>query len=156
MVKDEADKPGVIAPPPFIYLFFLILGLAIDFAWPLAVLPAVAQYAAGAALIVPAVAILAATVRRFRRAKSSFDVRKPATALLTDGPFRFSRNPIYVAMSLAYAGLAVAIDSPWILALLAPALVVMRYGVIGREERYLERKFGDEYRRYKGRARRWI
>lgn len=156
MVKDEADKPGVIAPPPFIYLFFLIFGLAVDFAWPLAVLPAMAQYAASVALIVPAVAILAATMRRFRRAETSFDVRKPATALLTDGTFRFSRNPIYVAMSLAYAGLAVAIDSPWVLAFLAPALVVMRYGVIGREERYLERKFGDEYRRYKATVRRWI
>ena len=156
MVGDNADRPGVVAPPPLIYLFFLVLGLAADFAWPLAVLPRAAQYAAGVALIAPALAILAVTVRRFRRAGTSFDVRKPATALITDGPFRFSRNPIYLAMSLAHAGLAVLIDSPWILALLAPALVVMQYGVIRREERYLDRKFGDEYRRYKDTVRRWL
>lgn len=92
----------------------------------------------------------------FRSARTSFDVRKPTTVLITDGPFRFSRNPGYLALSLLYAGIAVIADSLWVLALLAPALFVMHYGVIAREELYLERKFGSQYLEYKARVRRWL
>ena len=91
-----------------------------------------------------------------RRHKTSFKTDEPSTALITGGPYRYTRNPIYLALSLLYAGIGIAADSPWVLVLLAPLLVVIHYGVIIREERYLERKFADAYRRYKATTRRWL
>ena len=91
-----------------------------------------------------------------RRAGTSERTSVPTTALVTTGPFRFSRNPLYVALTLAYLGIAVAAQSLWALALLIVVLIVMQQGVIGREERYLERPFGADYLRYKERVRRWI
>ncbi len=156
MVGDEPDRPGVIALPPLIYLGFFLFGLAADLVWPLPLLPQLVQYVVGLALIILSGVLIAWTLPMFRRADTSFDVRKPTTALIIEGPFRFSRNPAYLSLSLLYAGLAAAIDGLWIFVLLAPALVVMHYGVILREERYLERKFGDEYQKYKASARRWF
>ncbi len=97
-----------------------------------------------------------AAFRQFRRHNTSVKPHEPSTALITRGPYRYSRNPIYLALGLLYAGIGIAADSPWTLALLVPALVVMHYGVIIREERYLERKFADAYRRYKSTTRRWL
>jgi protein-S-isoprenylcysteine O-methyltransferase Ste14 len=150
------DAPGVIAIPPLIYVGFLALGFAVDWLVPAAFLPDGVQYAAGLALIAAGAAIVVPVVRGFRGAGTNLDVRKPATALVTAGPFRFSRNPAYVALSLLHAGIAVMADNPWALGLLAPALLVMHFGVILREERYLERKFGAEYLRYKASVRRWL
>ena len=78
------------------------------------------------------------------------------TALVTEGPFQFSRNPIYLALTLIYCGIGMAADSGWVLGLVVPVLAVMRYGVIAAEERYLEAKFGEAYRHYKGHVRRWL
>ena len=100
---------------------------------------------------------------QFHRAGTTFDPRKATTALITGGPYRFSRNPSYVSLSLLYVGVGIAADSIWILGLFIPTLAVMHYGVICREERYLENKFGEEYLRYKRtvrrcskNARRWL
>jgi protein-S-isoprenylcysteine O-methyltransferase Ste14 len=81
---------------------------------------------------------------------------KPTTALVTEGPFRYSRNPIYVALTLLYVGVALLINALWILLLVVPAVLVLRYGVIAREEAYLTRKFGDAYRQYTTQVRRWL
>jgi protein-S-isoprenylcysteine O-methyltransferase Ste14 len=155
-MNDGKDTPGVIAPPPLIYLAFLLAGLGAEYLWPLAVLPQAPRYAAGAAIIALGLLIAFSAFRQFRRHETSFKPYEPSTALITDGPFRYTRNPMYLSLSLFYAGIAIAADSPWTLALLAPLLVVMHYGVITREERYLERKFPDAYRRYKATVRRWL
>jgi protein-S-isoprenylcysteine O-methyltransferase Ste14 len=97
-----------------------------------------------------------AAVRQFRRHETPFNPHQPSTALITAGPYRYSRNPIYLALNLVYAGIGIAADNPWTLALLVPVLIVMHHGVITREERYLERKFPDTYRRYKSTTRRWL
>jgi protein-S-isoprenylcysteine O-methyltransferase Ste14 len=81
---------------------------------------------------------------------------KPTTALVTEGPFRYSRNPIYLALTLLYVGVALLINALWILLLIVPVLLVIRYGVIAREEAYLTRKFGDTYRQYTARVQRWL
>ena len=156
MAGNERDNPGVIAPPPLIYLGFLVIGLLLDYLWPVALVPDGARYSAGFALIAVGLVMFALAVREFIKAGTSVETRKPTTVILTSGPFRFSRNPIYVAHSLVYLGIGGAADSLWVLALLVPALVVMRYGVVSREERYLERKFGEEYLRYKASVRRWV
>ncbi len=81
---------------------------------------------------------------------------QPSTAIITTGPFRYSRNPAYVALTLLCVGLGVLLDNPWILVLLLPAVLLVHFGVVRREERYLERRFGEEYRRYKASVRRWL
>ena len=156
MTENGKDNPGVIAPPPLIYVGFLLLGLGLDFVWPVGVIPDGLQYVAGAALIALSGVIAIMAFRQFSNAGTSFQTGKPDTAIITSGPFRYSRNPIYVGLSLLYAGISIAVDSLWVLALLAPTLAIIRYGVIAREERYLEAKFGEEYLRYKASVRRWI
>jgi protein-S-isoprenylcysteine O-methyltransferase Ste14 len=91
-----------------------------------------------------------------RRGGTNIDPREPALALVTDGPFRFSRNPLYVAITLFYLGLTLIADALWPLLLLVPLLWVTHYGIVLREERYLENKFGETYLSYKRQVRRWI
>ena len=78
---------------------------------------------------------------------------RPSTVIITTGPFRYLRNPAYVAL---WVGLGVVLDNPWILVLLLPAVLLVHFGVVRREERYLERQFGEEYRRYKASVHRWL
>jgi len=152
----QRDIPGVIAPPPLILLGHILLGLALDWLRPAPFLPAAAQYALGAVLIVLALALAGAAIFRFARAGTNVPTRQPATALVVAGPYRFSRNPIYVGMILLLLGIGVMVDSVWILACAVPFALVLRYGVIAREERYLAAKFGDAYRLYCAKVRRWI
>jgi protein-S-isoprenylcysteine O-methyltransferase Ste14 len=91
-----------------------------------------------------------------RRAGTRVEANKPTTTIVTDGPYRFTRNPIYIGMFLGQAGLAIGFDSLWVLVMLMPFYLVIRYGVIAREEDYLDRKFGAAYRVYKARVRRWL
>jgi protein-S-isoprenylcysteine O-methyltransferase Ste14 len=157
MTETAPDRPGVIAQPPFIFLSFLAAGFALDWWRPVAMIADTrVQYVVGGLLIVVGFVIVAAAFRRFKRAGTNVPTPLPATALVTDGVYRHSRNPIYTAMSLVYGGIAIAADSAWVLGLLVPLLVVMRYGVIAREEVYLEAKFGDAYRDYRAKVRRWL
>jgi len=150
------DSPGVIAPPPVIYLAGLALAIAIDWVWPIALLPTTVQVAIGIPLIVLGLCVVALAFMRFRRAGTHIEPYKPTTAIVTGGPYGVSRNPIYVAMVAISVGIGVLADNLWVLPMLVPTLVVMRFGVIAREERYLEAKFGADYRRYKAAVRRWI
>lgn len=160
MAERGKDVAGVLAPPPLIYLGFLVAGLGCDHLWPLAVagsgIPAALRAGLGAALAVLGVIIGIAGLRQFREAGTDVRPDRPTTALVVTGVYRFSRNPLYIALALVYAGIALAADSLWALAFLVPTLVVVRYGVIAREEAYLERKFGDDYRRFKAQVRRWL
>ncbi len=152
----EKDNPEVIAAPPLIYLAFLLIGLALNYLWPVAVLPSGIQYIAGSAFAAPGGIIILFSLPQFRKAHTNFSPLKPTTSLITGGPFRFSRNPAYLSLSLLYVGIGIAADNLWVLGLLVPTLALMHYGVIFREERYLERKFGEEYLRYKASVRRWL
>jgi protein-S-isoprenylcysteine O-methyltransferase Ste14 len=88
--------------------------------------------------------------------RSRLPSNQPVRALVTTGIHGWSRNPIYVGMFLLYAGIGIAAPSPWVLILALPLVVILRYGVVAREEAYLERRFGDAYRDYKARVRRWL
>ena len=151
-----ADRGPVPVPPPLLYLAALLTGIALDCLWPPALLPGSWGYAAGAIFVAASFSIMPSVLMRFRRAGTPLDVRKPATALITDGPYRFSRNPIYVSMTLLYAGLAFLLGNGWVLILAVPVLLVMDLWVVRREERHLEAKFGEDYRRYKAAVRRWL
>ena len=152
------DTPGVIAPPPLLFLGALAVGLALDFglARVSAGLPGPLRFEAAPAFAAAAGALFAGALGRFRRAGTAVEPWRPSTALVTDGVYRFTRNPIYLGMALLHLGSALAADSGVALALLPPLLAVVQVGVVSREERYLESKFGDGYRRYRSAVRRWI
>ena len=156
MPQSTKDAPNVIAIPPLIYLAFLAVGLLLDYLFPVPVLPNSIQYAVGFGIIIAPGLVMRFVLLEFRKAETQFDPRKPTTAIITTGPYRFSRNPSYVSLTMLYLGIAIAADSVWVLAGLIPTLVVMHYGVILREEQYLENKFGEEYLRYKNTVRRWL
>jgi len=153
----QPDRPDVIARPPLLFLATLLAGLALEYlVWPTALVAAPWRWIAGAALVAAGLALAVWAVRRFKAAGTNVPTPQPSLALVEDGPYRFSRNPIYVGGTLTYLGLAALADSLWLLVLLAPLLIVLRHGVIAREEAYLEAKFGAPYRAYKARVRRWL
>ena len=155
----DVATPGIIMRPPRLYLACLLVGLALDRALPLPLdLPGTAlmQWIAGAGLILIGGAIFAAGVRNFSRAATPVPGNQPVRALVAAGIHGWSRNPIYVGMSLVYAGIGIAARSPWVFILALPLAIVMRYVVVAREEAYLERRFGDAYRDYMGRVPRWL
>jgi protein-S-isoprenylcysteine O-methyltransferase Ste14 len=152
------DVPGVIALPPVIFLGFLAAAAVLEAIMPLpvAVAHSLARYVAGAVLAAGGFVMIATGTRRFAAAGTNVPPTLPTTALVVDGIYRRTRNPLYLGLSLIYLGLGVAAGSLWAIGLLVPLLWVINVGVVKREERYLERKFGDAYRDYKARVRRWI
>jgi protein-S-isoprenylcysteine O-methyltransferase Ste14 len=154
--RGAPDNPGVVAPPPLIYAGALALGLVANKLYPMAFLPRAVSRVLGLPLIFGGLTIGLLGFREMRRAETNVDPYKPATAIVTEGPYRFTRNPLYVGMTLVYSGITALFNAFPAAMLLPLALAVMRGGVIEREERYLERKFGDEYLAYKARVRRWL
>jgi protein-S-isoprenylcysteine O-methyltransferase Ste14 len=155
-VPENADNPGVIAPPPLIYTGALAIGLLANRRYRLAFLPRGLSRVLGWPLIAGGLAIGTLGFREMKRAGTNPDPRQPTTAIVTGGPYRFTRNPLYLGMTLIYVGITALANALPAALFLPIVLHVMRRGVIEREERYLERKFGDEYLDYKARARRWI
>src|SRR6266481_2109611 len=154
------DTPGVIAPPPLIFLGFLIVGLALDALLPLQLRPngvdAKLGWTIGAVLILLGLVTMTLSIRNFMRAGTPVPTRDPTRTLVTTGIHARSRNPIYVSMFLIYVGTGLLANTAWIFVLLVPLALIIRYGVVAREEAYLERKFGDPYRAYKSHVRRWV
>ena len=150
---------GTFTRPPFLYLGCLLLGLALDRVLPLPlILPeaALIRWTMGGGLILIGVTIMATGIRNFSSAATPVPSNQPVRALVTTGIHGWSRNPIYVGMLLLYAGIGIAACSPWVLTLMLPLILILRYGVVAREEAYLERRFGDAYRDYIARVRRWL
>lgn len=146
---------GVIAPPPLIYLGPLIAGLLLDRWVPIGGVPSgLARVLGSLCLVAFSIAVFA--VVAFRRAGTRPEPWKPTTALVTSGPYRFTRNPMYLGFTLLYLALALWFGGYWSLLLLPPILLAMIHGVIRREEAYLSRLFGTEYDYYRQRVRRWL
>jgi protein-S-isoprenylcysteine O-methyltransferase Ste14 len=156
MTEQSMDAPDVVTFPPIFFIIFYAIGYVTDLAFPVDLGTPELRYAIGGVLIAISVALAAWAISRFIRSKTHVDVRKPATTLVVGGPYRLSRNPMYLALTLLYAGLAAVFSLPFTLVLLIPCLALLHRGVISREEDYLERKFGDEYRAYRARVRRWL
>jgi len=150
----DVANPGAIRPP-FVYLGSILLGVLLQLAAPAPFVARAFNGALGASLVVIAIALFVASVGKFRAAGTAVPANKPTTAIVRTGPYRFSRNPIYLAFSLLQLGIAIWVNSLWLLATLAVALALIHV-VIAREERYLERKFGTEYLAYKAAVRRWL
>jgi protein-S-isoprenylcysteine O-methyltransferase Ste14 len=154
--KHNADNPGVLAPPPLIYAGALAAGLLANRRYHMPILPRRIARTLGWPLVACGLAVGFLGSREMRRAETTLDPRKPATTIVTGGPFRYTRNPLYLSMTLIYGGISALADALLPVLLLPIVLRLMRRGVIEREERYLERKFGDEYIEYKVRTPRWI
>jgi len=152
------DVAGVIALPPLIFLGFLAAATVLEAVVPLPVLAAraLARYLAGAALAACGFVMIGMGTRRFLAAGTNIPPTLPTTALVVEGIYGRTRNPLYLGTTLVYLGLSVAAGSLWAIVLVVPLLWVINVGVVAREERYLERKFGDAYRAYKTRVRRWV
>jgi protein-S-isoprenylcysteine O-methyltransferase Ste14 len=156
ITQPERDTAGVVAPPPLIFLAGLGIGFGLEALLPGGSLPGLVQWALGGLLVVSGLALLATFQSSFNRSGTAVEPWKPTTAIVTSGPYGLSRNPAYLGMALVYAGIALLADAPWALVPLPLVLLVINNGVIVREERYLERKFGSEYLDYKRTVRRWI
>jgi protein-S-isoprenylcysteine O-methyltransferase Ste14 len=163
-ITEEIDPgtPGVIARPPLLLLGAFLLGFVLDHLMPLplripgtGLVHMISAVIAGA-LILIGVAGFAASISNFSRAGTPVQGTKPTRTLVTTRIYRWSRNPIYLGMLFFLVGIGLAVRSPWILLLAVPLAITFRYGVIAREEVYLERRFGDAYLDYKARVRRWL
>jgi len=155
----DTGTAGVIARPPLLFLAALLIGLVSEWLRPLPFpVPGIdlVHWIIGGSLILTGLALAAAGIRNFLRAGTPVPTTEPTRALVTTGIHGWTRNPIYLGMFLIYGGIGVAVRSPWILMLTLPLAITIRYGVIAREEAYLEWRFGDAYRGYKGRVRRWL
>ena len=157
MDNPDSQPLKIAAPPPLIYIGTFLLGFAIHTISPFRIFQGDYAHVIGGGCIFALSAAFARwsflTMRRFG---TTANPRKPSEALATSGPFQFSRNPIYVAMTGLYVGLDVIVNSAWPLMLLVPLLLFMDWGVIRREERYLAEKFGAIYTAYQSSVRRWL
>lgn len=151
----DAANLGLVRPP-FVYLASIALGLVLHDAWPVRFVPPSVNTPIGAMLTLLAVALFVAAVRTFRGAGTPVPGNQSTTAIVRTGPYRFSRNPIYLAFSLFQLGLAVWINSLGLLMTLIPAVALMALVVIPREEHYLQARFPSEYPSYRAGVRRWL
>jgi protein-S-isoprenylcysteine O-methyltransferase Ste14 len=151
----EVANVGVIRPP-FVYLGSIGLGLLVHGLWPMQLLPPSLGVPLGAMVVLAAGALFISAVRTLRKAGTPVPGNRPTTSVVRSGPFRFSRNPIYLAFTLFQVGLAAWVNSLGLLLTLLPALALITRVVIPREERYLEARFPIEYLPYKRAVRRWL
>lgn len=156
----DTETAGAVVRPPALFLAALLLGFGLDYLLPLPFPGVGSAYwlsaVIGGLLILIGIATFAAAIRNFSSAGTPVPGTMPTRTLVTSGIHGWSRNPIYVGMFLIYFGIGIAALSPWILILTVPIAIIMRYGVVAREEAYLERRFGDPYRNYKAHVRRWL
>jgi protein-S-isoprenylcysteine O-methyltransferase Ste14 len=152
MTDTSSDTPNVVIFPPLIPFSVLVVGVVLNFFMPLGLLAHVlflGRIVVGAIAFVIGIGMVIGANRLFQRIGTNARPSKPTLALATSGMFTWTRNPMYVGGSLALLGIAIGFALDWVILLLVVSLPLVHYGIILREERYLERKFGDEYRRYK-------
>jgi protein-S-isoprenylcysteine O-methyltransferase Ste14 len=156
-MNDTPETAQVLIRPPLAWALAVIAGLVLDWLEPLPFLPE--DWPAGlvgAVVFVLALVLAIWAIDTMTRAGTNVPTNRPTTAIVEGGPYRVTRNPIYMGMFGGLIGLGIAFDNPWLLAMLVPFALLIRYGVVAREEAYLERTFGDAYRGYRRRVRRWL
>ena len=158
-MTEARDTAGVIAPPPLIALAAIVLGLALDWLAPAYVLHLLLslteRIVIGAVLMAVGCGLGLPAIRAFRTTGTHVEPWKPALKLATAGIYGYLRNPMYVGLAFLVAGIGIALASDWTLVMLVGAALVLHVGVVKREERYLEAKFGEAYRQYKARVPRY-
>lgn len=156
MTEPARDNPGVIAFPPLLFGATLVAALVAHWFFPRPVLSNLVARPLGGLLFIGGMLLAGWGRSAMVKAGTNVDPRQPTTAIVTTGPFAHTRNPLYIALTLVYLGIALLVNALWPVALLTPLVVLTHYGIVRREERYLEAKFGDEYRTYCARVIRWL
>ena len=152
----ESDSPGVAVLPPILYGGAFIAVLVLHWIWPLTIVSRPTAFWLGLLLLVTALALGAWGRKTMHGAGTNISPLKPAIVLVTTGPYRLSRNPLYVAITFLFLALTMFLNTWWGIVLLLPVLAILHWGVVRREEHYLAKKFGDEYARYRYRVRRYL
>jgi protein-S-isoprenylcysteine O-methyltransferase Ste14 len=155
-MSTRADHPHVLLPPPLLYLGAFAAAWALHARWPAPLFAHAAVFWTGAALLVLGMALNFWGAYGMLRARTPINPYRPVSGIVARGAFRISRNPLYVGLDLTLAGALAMLGSAWGVPALALVLLVMHYGVILREERYLEGRFGERYRRYRAAVRRYL
>jgi protein-S-isoprenylcysteine O-methyltransferase Ste14 len=152
MMAEARDTPGVIAPPPLLAAAAVVLGLLLDWLLPAYLLRVLLSFpermVIGVVLIAAGLALIVSANLALREAGTNVEPWKPSLTIVTGGVFRWLRNPMYVGGVVLLVGLAILIASDWMVVMTVGLVLVLHVGVVRREERYLEAKFGDAYRRY--------
>jgi protein-S-isoprenylcysteine O-methyltransferase Ste14 len=147
---------GVLAPPPVIFATAMVGGWLLGRLFPWPILPPAVAFWVGFGLAVAALAFTVAAWREMSRARTAVSPYTSSSALVRTGPFAYSRNPLYLSLVVLSIAFSLLTNTLWCVLLLIPAVVVLRRGVIAREEAYLERCFGEDYRLYCAATRRWL
>ncbi|HEX5042703.1 MAG TPA: isoprenylcysteine carboxylmethyltransferase family protein [Candidatus Polarisedimenticolaceae bacterium] len=157
-MRDLEDRgPGVLIFPPVLFALTLAGASLLQWLFPLPFWQATwSRRILGALLFLAALVFARWGERTMHRAGTNVRPDRPATAIVEDGPFRYTRNPLYLGVTAMFVGVAQMANSAWFLLVLVPMLVVLHFGVVRREERYLEAKFGEPYRAYRERVRRYL
>jgi protein-S-isoprenylcysteine O-methyltransferase Ste14 len=156
-MPETVDRPNVVIPPPIAWALAILAGLGVGWFYPLQfVATSIPRNWVGGGVFALRLALAIWAIVTIRRAGTQIDINKPTTAIVENGPYRLTRNPIYLGIVLGQTGIAIGFDNLWVLAMLVPFYIVIRRGVVAREEAYLERKFGAVYLGYKSRVRRWV
>lgn len=150
------DNPGIKFPPPLIYLISILIGIGIGRVSPMAFLPAGLATPLGAIVSAAALALAILGFRELKRHETTPRPDKASSAIVKTGPYRVTRNPLYVSLATLQLGIGLWTNNLWIVLMLIPVWLVMTTQIIAREEAYLERVFGEEYSSYKTSVRRWI
>lgn len=153
----NSDNSNAVVHPPIAWALAFVAGVGLDWLYPMPFVPiSVPTTWVGGAVFALGLVLAISAIVTVRKAGTRVETNKPTTTIVSGGPYSFTRNPIYIGMFLGQCGLAVGFNSLWLLATLVPFHFVIRYGVVAREEVYLERKFSKVYLDYKSRVRRWL
>ena len=156
-MSESADTSNAIIRPPIAWATAILAAIGVDWLYPLRFVPAsVPRIWVGSGVFAVALALAIWAIVTITKAGSRVETNKPTTTIVTKGPFRSTRNPIYLGFLLGQVGLAIGFNNLWMLATLVPLYLVLRYGVIAREEAYLEHRFPRDSVGYKSRVRRWL
>ncbi len=150
------DHAGVAFHPPILLAVSIALAFAARWALPLGFLPTLLSATTGPLIVAASFAVFFGSARAMRKGGGSLPTSEPTDTIVRSGPYRFSRNPIYLSMLALQAGLGIWVNSGWFFICALVSFVLLTWGVVSREEHYLERKFGAEYLKYKARTRRWL
>lgn len=155
-MQRSADSPGVLVFPPLLFGGVLASGLLLHWFQPVPLLRPLIARLLGLGLLILSGVLARSAERAMKQAGTNIRPDQPTLVIVTNGPFRWTRNPLYLAATGLYVSIALLVNTVWPLALLIPLLFVLHWGVVRREERYLEAKFGEPYRAYRARVHRWL
>lgn len=156
MTKPMADAPDVHIIPPLVYVVGLVVGLLVSVWIPTKVVSDGLAWSLGGVLFVCGAALAGSAVLRFRREGTTVRPDRAPEKFVIEGPYRITRNPMYLGLAIAYFGIAIADQSLWALILLGVVLAIINRAVIAPEELFLSRRFGSDYLAYQKSVRRWL